>query len=164
MNKVIKKLILFNQKGSHSFIKANYLERLVELLIFQLHRQFHPLSFHLCYLQHPCLRRGLMSGRERCSNVRLSLLLISSSSSSAVYQLCAVPTGCSSGLRPCMWRWGAEGRRAPGRGSRTGAAGTVLLPQERAVQTAWQSGQQNKATHPNTKDTNKHRHAHRRTI
>lgn len=61
------------------------------------------------------------------------------SSSSAVYRLCAVPTGCSDGLRPCVW-WGAEGRRAPRWGSRTGAAGTVLLPQERAVQTAWRSG------------------------
>lgn len=70
-------------------------------------------------------------------------------SSSAVYRLCAVPTGCSGGLRPCMWR-GAEGRRAPGWGSRTGTAGTVLLLQERAVQTAWRSGQHT-ATHPQTR-------------
>lgn len=70
------------------------------------------------------------------------------SSSSAVYRLCAVPTGCSGGLRPCVWR-GAEGRRAPWWGGRTGAAGTVLLPQERAVQTAWRSRRQ-KATHTHT--------------
>lgn len=75
------------------------------------------------------------------------------SSSSAVYRLCAVPTGCSGGLCPCVWR-GAEGRLAPGWGSRTGAAGTVLLPQERAVQTAWRSGRTHSHTHPNTKDSN----------
>lgn len=73
------------------------------------------------------------------------------SSSSAVYRLCAVPTGCSGGLRPCVWR-GAEGRRAPRWGGRTGAAGTVLLPQERAVQTAWRSGGATHShTQPNTK-------------
>lgn len=60
----------------------------------------------------------------------------------------AVPTDCSSGLRPWVWR-GAEGRCAPRWGSRTGAAGTVLLPQERAVQTAWRSGQ-HRATHTRT--------------
>lgn len=59
---------------------------------------------------------------------RLPLLFIGS--------VLSVPTGCSGGLRPCVWR-GAEGRGAPGRGGRTGAAGTVFLLQERAVQTAW---------------------------
>lgn len=82
--------------------------------------------------------------RERCS----TRLLVSSLTSSS-----AVPTGCSGGLRPCMWR-GAEGRHAPVRGGRTGAAGTVLLPQERAVQTAWRSGR-HKSEDGNTQQTRK---------
>lgn len=86
------------------------------------------------------------------------------SSSSAVDQLCAaVPTGCSGGLPPCVWR-GAEGRLTPERGSRTGAAGTVLLPQERAVQTAWWStageAGRHTTTHEdsNTQTCNRRRH------
>lgn len=53
------------------------------------------------------------------------------------HSCCAVPTGCSEGLLPCVWR-GAEGRQAPGRGGCNGAV--LLLLQERAVQTAWRSG------------------------
>lgn len=87
---------------------------------------------HFIFVFSSCISvEGFVSGDQAAGVHR--------SSSTAVYRSCAVPTGCSGGLRPCVWR-GAEGRRAPWWGSRTGAAGTVLLPQERAVQTAWRSG------------------------
>jgi len=76
--------------------------------------------------------------------------LFSLFTSSAVFRSRAVPTGCSGGLRPCVRR-GAEGRHAPRWGGRTGVAGTVLLPQEWAVQTAWRSGRHTAATHNQTR-------------
>lgn len=109
------------------------------------------LSCWLCCSVSVCLWRGLLC-RERCS----TRLLVSSLTSSS-----AVPTGCSGVLRPCMWR-GAEGRHAPVRGGRTGAAGTVLLPQERAVQTAWRSGR-HKSEDGNTQQTRKKKKQRRTT-
>lgn len=51
------------------------------------------------------------------------------------YDSWAVPTSCGGGLHSFVRR-GAEGGGASGRG---GCTGVVLLPQERAVQTAWRS-------------------------
>lgn len=108
------------------------------------------LSCWLCCSVSVCLWRGFMC-RQRCS----TRLLVSSLTSSS-----AVPTGCSGGLPACMWR-GAEGRRAPVRGGRTGAAGTVLLPQERAVQTAWRSGRQKRRREHTTNGKKKATHHNR---
>lgn len=113
-------------------------------------------SFILCYSNFSVFVEGV----GVWGGMFVQAAAVHRSSSSAVDQLCAaVPTGCSGGLPPCVWR-GAEGRLTPEWGSRTGAAGTVLLPQERAVQTAWRStagGGRRDDTQPHTKiQTHKH--------
>ncbi len=124
----------------------------ISFLTFWIHMHFHLLllSFHAISTS------IFVEGTRVCGGMFDQAAGVHLSSSSAVYRLCAVPTGCSCGLCPCVWR-GAEGRRAPEWGSWTGTAGTVLLPQERAVQTAWRSETTHSHTHPNTKiQTHKH--------